>query len=634
MSKKKKHKKEATSIKIKREKSYLNWTFLKNKWIISSAVFLILIVAGIVRFIYLSQIEVTDNYFSSPHSGDDTHMYVTSAKQIIDGNFPKSPFEYNPLYYYFLALCYLIFGCDLYFPRLIQLIGGVIICLITYLIGKRVFNQVVGIISALLCAVCGTLIFHEGVLLSTALTTIFAIVSIFFFIKGQENLRWINFIFGGLFLGLATLSQPNIILFLPFILIWMFIALKISKREILIKYVIILLAFFITISPVTIRNYVYSGKFILLTTAGGFQFWLGNNEHATGVFDFCHPYLDELQEKAKKEKKELYAQDVLRFVKKDPGAFLKLQIKKCSLFWGYRDIPHQINYEIAKDSNSLLRLPFVITFGELAILGLAGLFLSLIQWQRNLLLSLFIVSYSFSVIAFLIVGRYRPPIIPPLAIFSGFTIYFIFNRLWRKEYKKVVFSLILIVLCSGIVHYQVFSKKIQPVDKETRNYIKTEHGFILKDSSDEWHGGKSAQLNSPNILLKKEFLINEEIQRIKEGTIIVKLGTERVGSVIIRVNEKILTKVACKDFFVPGGVPGEGLLGSIRMGPVPSTYLKKGINTITLQVIEGGAVAVPIDNYYNYGRSYLSSDGGNIWEKGEGEYMIELEIKLKEESLK
>lgn len=72
------------------------------------------------------------------------------------------------------------------------------------------------------------------------------------------------------------------------------------------------------------------------------------------------------------------------------------------------------------------------------------------------------------------------------------------------------------------------------------------------------------------------------------------------------------------------------MLGSVRIGPVSSDYFKKGVNTVTLQVIEGGAVAVPIDNFYNYGRSYLSNDNGTTWEKVDGEYMMNLEIKLKE----
>lgn len=632
MSKKKKHKKQKKeSVPIKKKIFNLNVTFFNKQWIVPSIVFFILILAVVLRLIYLSQIKASDYYFSSPHPGDDTHMYVTVAKEITQGTFKGGVFYYNPLYYYFLALCYLIFGENLYFPRLIQLIGGVIICFITYRIGKQVFNQAVGIMGGLLCAVCGTLIFHEGVLLSTALTTLFVIISIFFLVQGEKNPQWINFIFGGIFLGLATLSQPNTILFLPFALIYLFFILPVSRKRAIEVCSIFSLIFFLTISPVTIKNYLNSGKFILLTTSAPFNLWKGNNEHASGEEDLCQPYLGELEKRMKEEEKNLFVQDVVRFIKKEPVAFIKLQTKKFFLFYGYRDIPHQINYEIAKDSNSLLRLPFIITFGELAILGLTGIFLSLAQFRKSLLLFLFIFAYSFSVIAFLVVGRYRPPIIPLLAIFSGFTIYFILNNLWRKKYKRVVFSLLPLILCAGIVHCQLFLKKTQVEKQETLTYIRTNSGFILKDSSDEWHGGKSAQLNSPGILLKKEFLINEDINKIKEGMIIFKLGSGKVGNAIIGINEKTLTKVACKDFFVPGGIPEEGMLGSVMVGPVPSSYFKKGINTITLQVTDGGAVAVPIDNFYNYGRSYLSNDNGTTWEKVEGEYMMNLEIKSKED---
>lgn len=56
-----------------------------------------------------------------------------------------------------------------------------------------------------------------------------------------------------------------------------------------------------------------------------------------GIFDFCQPYLDELQNKAKGKGRELCGGDVIRFIKKDPIAFIKLQIKKFFLFWSYWD---------------------------------------------------------------------------------------------------------------------------------------------------------------------------------------------------------------------------------------------------------------------------------------------------------
>ncbi|MEW6609868.1 MAG: hypothetical protein AB1414_20890, partial [bacterium] len=425
--------------------------------------------------------------------------------------------------------------------------------------------------------------------------------------------------------GLATLSQPNTIVFLPFILIWMLITYKIPKKEIIAKYAIVLLAFFMTISPVTIRNCLYGGKFILLTTAGGFQFWIGNNEHATGAFDVHHwdQYLDKLQEKMKKEEKNLYLADVLDFVKREPVKFIKLELKKFLLFWGSWDIPHQVNYDIARNRfRSLLKLPFIITFGGVAIIGLTGLFFFLNHyWQKFLLLYLFIFAYSFSVIAFVVVGRYRPPIIPCLALFGGFTIYYFYERFKFKEYKKIILPGILLIIFTGVVNSQLIIKKLQPIPPYG-TYIKTEEGFIIRDSSDDWHGGKSISLKESSVILKKEIFINKDISKMKECHLWLILSGKKIGSVIFKVNETELFKIPCEKFFLL-----EGLLGKISIGPIPPSLLKRGLNTFTLYPIEDAYLEIPVDNYYNYERSFVSYDGGVNWKKVNGEYMFELEIK-------
>lgn len=625
MAKKKKKVKKTNQAKdIKR------WNFLKlvkYEYVIVGG---ILLLAIILRVVYLFQLKNNDPYFFTPHEGDDTYMYVTAAKEILDGTFPKVPFGYNPLYYYFLALCYLVSGYNLIFPRVVQFILGVVTCLLTYFIGKQVFNKAVGMIGALLCAVCGTLIFYEGVFLSSALTTFFSCACLFFFIRSKEKGITKNFILGTLCLGLATLSQPNTILFLPFILIWMLITYKIPKKEILIKYALVLLVFFITISPVTIRNCLYGGKFILLTTAGGFQFWIGNNEHTTGSFDLpqCYPYLEKLQKKMKEEKKELYLIDVLDFIKKDPMKFIKIQVTKFLLFWGSFDVPHQVNYELGREITSFLKLPFLITFGELAIIGLVGLFLSLRQFRRLTLLYLFIFVFSFSVIAFVVVGRYRPPVIPFLSLFGGFLIYYLYESFRFKEYKKIVLPCILLIIFTGLVNSQFIIRKLQP--NLPYRTIKTEKGFIMRDSSYEWHGGKSIKLTESSVVVKKEFLINENISRIKEAKLWLVLGGKETGSVILKVNEIELGIIPCKGFFGPGGIPGDGLLGKIGIGPIPPSLLKKGLNTFTIDGGEDTYLIFPIDNYYDYNRSHVSYDRGITWEKIKGEYMFELEVKTKE----
>ncbi|MFH1962577.1 MAG: glycosyltransferase family 39 protein [bacterium] len=603
--------------------------WLKGKWSEYLILGSILTIAFVIRLIYLSQIKASDPNFSSPHPGDDIHMYVTSAKQILDGTFPKTPFEYNPLYYYFLAVCYIISGdYNLLFPRMIQFFSGIGVCLFSYLIGKQVFNKQVGLLSAFLCAVCGTLIFHEGVLLSTALTTFFITVSLFFFIKLQEKYSLKDIIIAGIFLGIATLSQPNVILLLPIVCMWLIFTVKDVKQKLVLIGVTIAV-FSITISPVTIRNYVVSHKIILLTSAGGFQFWMGNNEHSDGVFNFCHPYLEQLQEKMKKDDKGLYLSDVITFAKTKPYDYIKLQIKKCLLFWGSWDIPHQINYELTKEDVPLLKFPFILTFGWLAVLGLTGMLLSLSQWKKCILLYLFIFGYSFVTIIFIVVGRYRPPILPLLAIFSGFAIYYLFCRIKEQSWGKMIVPIVLLVIFTVIVNHQALLKRLSQEDiHDTCIKIKTEDGFIIRDASDKWHGGKTAQLNAPEIILKKDFLISkDDLPKIKEATIGLTLGAGKIGSVVFMVNNQFLTTMEAKNFFLHGGIPGEGMLGSISIGPIPLSMLKQGVNAITIHAINGGALGVPVDNFYNHSRSFLSSDGGAAWEKMEGEYMIELKVK-------
>ncbi len=147
MAKKKKKVKKGNQTKSPKKWDFLK--LVKNEYVIVGG---ILLLAIILRVVYFFQLKNNDPYFFVPHEGDDTYMYVNAAKEILDGTFPKAPFGYNPLYYYFLALCYLISGYNLIFPRVVQFILGVVTCLLTYLIGKQLFNKTVGMIGALLCA--------------------------------------------------------------------------------------------------------------------------------------------------------------------------------------------------------------------------------------------------------------------------------------------------------------------------------------------------------------------------------------------------------------------------------------------------------------------------------------------------
>ena len=577
----------------------------------------------ILRLIYLLELSKNDPLFYHPLPGTDQNMYWQAAYQIINGEFPLSPFEYNPLYYYFLALCLEISDYNLFGVRIIQALLGVGTCILVYLMGKRLFNYHVGLISLILSGICGTLIFHDGILLSTTLTTFLCTAFLFFLLRLKDKFNKKDLVISGICFGLGCLSQPNAILFLPFVLIWLFFVLPFKKKKTSMMVGGFLLITMLTISPVTIRNYAASGKFILLTKAGPFQFWLGNNEHSPGWYDLCQPYLGQLEERIKKEKnKNLFMEDILKFIKEKPYEYVRLFIKKILLFYGSWDIPHQVGYDDAKQYSFILRLPFLLDFGIVAILGFTGVMLSIKNYRKFLLLYLFIFAYSFSVILFLVVGRYRPPVLPPLIIFSAFTLWWCYQKFHLKQYKFILLSLSLIGCFSSIVYSQIIIDRIHIIKHPYGIMKHTEDGFILTDSSDRNNRGFAI---TDTKMIKKELLLNVESSKIKEVYLNLTYNCNEEGNLVIALNDETLPVLNFKDLYSAV----HGIVGQVSLGPIESSVLKKGINIITLQVKEKGYINVPVDACYNYGRSLFSLDNGKTWKKEKGEYKIELKLASK-----
>ena len=111
--------------------------FTKEALIVSG----LLVLAFIFRLIYLSHLKVNDPSFYQPPPGTDMLTYHNYAQQILNVTFGKEPYYYGPLYYYFLALIYKIFGVDPYIAKLIQMMLGVGTSLLIYLIARKVFKN-------------------------------------------------------------------------------------------------------------------------------------------------------------------------------------------------------------------------------------------------------------------------------------------------------------------------------------------------------------------------------------------------------------------------------------------------------------------------------------------------------------
>ncbi len=435
----------------------------------------IFILAFLVRFIYLIQIKSSLPFFSAPMM--DELYHDRWAQQIASGEWIGSePFFRAPLYVYLLALTYKIFGHGFFLPRLFQIILGSLSCVLIFLIAKKLFNRTVGVLSGISASFYAMLIYYDAQLLITSLIVFLDLVLIYLLILTAEKPKPANWFFCGIVLGLSAIARPNILVFVPFILIWMFFSYgskfgqlenKFLVRTIFIRWIILCTGILLMIAPVTIRNYLVSKDFVLIAWQGGYNFYLGNNPNATG-WSATAPKIDDTwwggykdairlaeEETGLKLKpsqvSDFWFEKGFDFIFSQPLAWFKLMSRKTIYFWKGYEISNNQNVYLSKDSSSLFNLllgKFVIyfPFGLVGPLSILGLLICLKDLRKYLLLYLFILSYSISVVMFFVCARYRMPVIPFLIMFGSFFVWWIFQKVKNKEFSKLMISLSLVAI--------------------------------------------------------------------------------------------------------------------------------------------------------------------------------------------
>ena len=602
--------------KKKKKSIHQTSTFSWNIWNIRKdmiVVFAAFALMAIFRLIFLNQIKLTDPEFFQPTQGTDMGMYDQTAMDMVNGKPLVGPFFYHPLYYYFLSFNYFIYGHNMFILRLVMGFLGILTCWMTYSMAKKIFNQQVAVICSILLAFCGYFIYYESVILSIGLTTFFSAAAIFFLLKDTNEIK--NHILSGIFIGLACLSQPNVLFFVPFAAFWLIFKWGMKKGG---EYAVLcLVAVFIIISPITLKNYLDSGKFVLISTSGAINFWLGNHKGSLGWFDVYGNELEALEKRVHSEGQSVYMDDVWQFIKSDPKEYLKLLTKKKFLFWGNWDIPHQAGYDYGRQYSSLLRLPFMLDFAPLAILGLAGMIISLRRyWKKCLLLYLFTIAYSFSVYIIMVHGRYRPPVLLPLIIFSSFFIWWLWEQIKSRKYLPLAGAGLLVCAIGSFVFSQHIMSMIICNKNPHGIYQDMPDKLVISDDSSSWHGLETATLNTTSLRLKKMFVIDCDPGKYQHARLSFRYFGGGTGEMYFHVNGKPSPKIT---------LSRGAFLHKVGY-KFTSSLLKKGINEIVFEVTEGGMLKIPIDNYYRFNRSFISQDEGKIWKEANGEYMIQMEL--------
>ncbi len=381
----------------------------------------------------------------------DAATYQHQARRIAEGGAaPREAFWQPPLYPHALALMYGL-GVEGMLPvRLAHGVPLVAAAVLTWFLARRlVAVPWLALAAGLAVALYGPLLFYGTQLLPAGLATVLtmlAVMAVLWMLEQPSPPR--AALSGGVF-GVAALATPHVLVcaLAPLVVLGRRASAGgLQERRAALQVAGALLAgVALVILPVTVRNRVVSGDWVLISTNGGINLYLGNNADMNQTLSArpgqdwdrltSWPYRHGAQSAAEAER--FFYQEVARFAVESPLKFVGGLLRKTGLLLGGRELPRNVDLYDFREWSWMLsalvwRVPgFNFPFGLLAPLALLGLWPAWRQgWQGRMLVAL-VGLYAVTLVLFFPAARYRVPLVPPLAVLAAMGAWGCW-RAWRE----------------------------------------------------------------------------------------------------------------------------------------------------------------------------------------------------------
>lgn len=340
-----------------------------------------------------------------------------------DYQFDTAIIRAGPGYEFFLAGVYKVFGHRYEVVWVLQALLHALSAWLLFLISRKIFfenGDKIGLIAVVFFGLHPDLIEISAMLMTETLYLFLIILTVWFLVDNYQVQRrslW-HVITFGLVNGLAILTRPPVILFVPIIGV-LYLYQKNYRGLFLFG-----LGLVIALVPWVIRNYLIYHQFILTTLVGSYNLWVGNTLQANGgqisggfnpltVYTAAHGFFD-LKSRA--------SQEFLAFVVVYPFVFLKLCVFK---FIRYFSLIRPMGFWFYQSG---VRQALFVAFSALAegvlfFMGFSGLFFSFRE-KKPLHYTLVILALTSPIVLLpaVVESRYRFQVYPFLAIFSGYAL--------------------------------------------------------------------------------------------------------------------------------------------------------------------------------------------------------------------
>lgn len=392
----------------------------------------------------------------------DAWLYHHWALDILTGTHQGTAYYIGPAYAYFLAAIYKLFGPHLYAALLIQLLMGAVTAALVYCLAKHLFGALAAAVAGVVWAVYLPAVFFETQILPPALTLLGVTAGLYGFARAADQGRkfavWA--FAGGLAFGVAVLARPNILLFLPALALWPVLGRRRLWRPIGLFAAGVLLL----VGVVTVRNKIVSGEWVVISSQGGVNFYIGNNPRATGSFAAPPGILgrpEDLNDAGSRavaaaalgrpvaaaEASRWWFRRGLNFLATEPAKAARLYGTKGALLANNYEVTLNADYNFRRNFSVIHKIPIPF-FGIIFALGTVGLTLG---WRGGpagrTALVIYVLAVAASVITFFVVDWYRLPLAPALAVGTGFAV----DRLIAAFRDRRFVSVTLLAAAAGLL---------------------------------------------------------------------------------------------------------------------------------------------------------------------------------------
>lgn len=400
---------------------------------------IVLAVALAMQLVYLIDGR-DDPTFNTPIV--DAATYHEAAARVANGEgLLDDAFWQPPLFPLLLGLIYRLFGVNVLIARIAMASLAGASCLLVWRLGRRLYGDSTGFVAGLMAGACGPFLFFSTQLLPVGLGVFLDLAALNVWLDARERGRLRTWGLFGLICGLAIITIPNAVV-IPLIAVFALSCSAVrgpAARRALLGCLAIITAASVPIGAVTLRNYLVTGEWVIISTNAGINFHIGNNPERdrTVAIRPGEPWRRLNREsyaggaRTRAQQSDYFLRRGMSYIKDRPGDFFRgLGDKALQLING-REIPRNVDPYIHRDYSPTLSVllwragPFAFPFGLLAPLAIWGLVrttsrpLNVAQLRDRRVIRAAILAYAASVILFFVTSRYRIPLTIMLMPFAA-----------------------------------------------------------------------------------------------------------------------------------------------------------------------------------------------------------------------